>query len=139
LQGAGLDIYGADPDQRLVLAAASTVVDLRVDGVREHLRRLGPGTLVGAILTNCVDRFSPAAIIQLVDLVQSRLGADGRLVIVSHHPEHWGKGEQRALADLTGGRPWFPATWLRVLAERGWHSAASHSISAEGFAIIATR
>jgi hypothetical protein len=139
LQAAGLDVYGADPDQHLVLAAPTGVVDLRVDGARDHLRALATGGLAGVILSNCVDRLPPAALVQLVDLALSRLAAEGRLVIISHHPEHWGKGQQTTLADLAGGQPWYPTTWLRVLAERGWHAVASHPVSAEGFAITATR
>lgn len=139
LQAAGVDAYGADPDERLVLAAPAEVVDLRVDPAVDHLMALPATGLAGVVLSNCVDRLTAGAIVELVDVARSRLRAGGTLVVISHVPEHWGHGPQAVLADLAPGRPWRPGTWERVLADRGWHGPLVHPVSREGYAVTATR
>jgi SAM-dependent methyltransferase len=129
LRTGGLDVYGVEPDGRLVLDAPMVVADVRHDTARDHLRLLPFGALGGVVLSGCVDRLPPAAILELVDLARSRLRAGGRLVVLSHHPRTWGGDTATAAvvaSDLSGGRPLHPATWHAVLESKGFTGIEVH-------------
>jgi hypothetical protein len=129
LRAGGIDVYGVEPDGRLVLDAPVDVADVRHDTARDHLRLLPLGALGGVVLSSCVDRLPPAAILELVDLARSRLRAGGRLVVLSHHPRTWGTDATAGVvvaADLSGGRPLHPATWQAVLEAKGFTGVEVH-------------
>jgi SAM-dependent methyltransferase len=143
LQQVGLHAYGVDPDERLVRGAPPEVVDLRREGVREHLRALPARSLAGVILSGCVDRYGPGATLELAELAARRLGPEGRLVVISHLPGSWPRPGQELLADLSTGWPFHPATWLAVLSKLGFDDLHRRDPAAgdgaTGYAIVATR
>lgn len=131
----GVAAYGVDPDDWDPPAGAPAV-DVRTDGVRDHLRALPEGALGGVVLTGVVDRWRPGALLELVGLARTRLAPGGALVVLAHTPAAWaGAGP---VADLSEGRPWAPATWVAVLDRL----ALRHEGTSEGdggYAVTARR
>lgn len=124
LQGAGLDAYGVDPDEGVALRATERVLDVRADDVRAHLRLLPVGSLGGLVLSGCVDRATPGSLIELADLAMAALAPNGRLVVISRHPDAQRTTQETVLADLAPGGPWHPETWQQVLAAKGFQDVA---------------
>lgn len=136
LNAAGIAAYGVDPDEHLAVTADGST-DLRPDGARAHLRALPTASVGGVVLSGCVDRWTPGAILDAVDLAHQRLGSGGRLAVLSHDPETWA-ADGGAVADLADGHPWAPATWQTVLERRGFAEVRVEP-GQRGFAVLATR
>jgi hypothetical protein len=143
LSAEGVDAYGLDPDG--VGPGGDEVLDVRHDTVVDHLRDLPDGSLDGLVLTGCIDRWTPGAILELVDMAVRGLAGGGRIVVVSHHPGVW-QSEGGAVADLSDGRPWAPSTWETVLTRRGFAGITVHDGAERGggrppagYAVVATR
>ncbi|MDQ2724192.1 MAG: class I SAM-dependent methyltransferase [Actinomycetota bacterium] len=138
LRSAALDIYGVDPDERLVIRASAKVADLRADSVRDHLRHLPPDSLQGLILSGYVDRTNAQSLGAVIDLARLSLAPGGVLVVISHQPEAWDNPDRAVLADLAAGRPLHPETWQLLLAQRGLTGATVHP-GGVGYAVSARR
>ncbi|MDQ6837074.1 MAG: class I SAM-dependent methyltransferase [Actinomycetota bacterium] len=138
LRAQGFDVYGVDPDERLVSAASIDVGDVRTDTVHHHLRMLPPGSLHGLVLSGSVDRVGLGAILALVDLARAALAPGGCLVVLGHDPDAWAKPERAVLADLAAGRPLHPHTWQLILARRGLDSVQVRA-GTDGYAVSARR
>lgn len=138
LRSAALDIYGVDPDERLVIRASAKVADLRSDTVRDHLRRLPPDSLGGLVLSGYVDRTNAQTLGSLIDLARLSLAPGAALVVISHQPEAWDRPDRAVLADLAGGRPLHAETWQLLLAQRGLTGPTVHP-GADGYAVSARR
>jgi SAM-dependent methyltransferase len=138
LRDRGLDVYGVDPDPRVVQEASTQVVDLRVDGPRDHLRALPEGSLAAVVLTGIVDRITGAGSLELARLARTALMPGGRLVVVSHQPDAWIKAHP-VLADLVGGRPLHEETWVVLLQAGGFIDVTGFGGSPAGFAVTALR
>lgn len=114
LAEAGVDAYGVDP-----VAARDADLDVRLDGVVEHLGKVPEATLAGIVLSGCVDRFPKAALLRLADQAAARLAPGGVLAVVGTHPLTWERERSPVEVDLGAGRPLHAETWAHLLRERG--------------------
>lgn len=120
LESSGIDAYGVEPLPRLAELAVASKVEVRLDSVAAHLARVPDEALAGIVLSGCVDRLVPPDLIRLTDLVTRVLQPGGRLAIVSSTPAGWLATTTPVIADLSGGRPMHPETWLTLLDRRGF-------------------
>lgn len=118
----GVDAYGVHPEG----APADAELDIRIDGVMEHLGKVPDGTLAGIVLSGCVDRFPKAALLRLADQAVARLAAGGVLAVVGTDPVAWERDRSPVEVDLGAGRPLHAATWAHLLGERGLDAPAVH-------------
>jgi hypothetical protein len=114
LVAAGVDAYGVDP-----VAARDADLDVRLDGVVEHLGKVPEATLAGIVLSGCVDRFPKAALLRLADQAVARMAPGGVLVVVGTDPVTWERERSPVEVDLGAGRPLHAETWAHLLRERG--------------------
>ena len=120
LREAGHDAYGVDP----VLARETP--DLRRHGAIDHLLVVGPGSLVGLVLSGITDRATAAAKIALAAQAADVVAPGGRVVIVATSPDAWDRVVPPPLADLAPGRPFHPSTWQLLLERSGFEEIAVH-------------
>lgn len=125
LTRAGLDAYGVDARRTLVDSVRARGLDAHPDDVREHLGVVEPDTLGAIVCAGFVERRPPGELMDLLDLVLSRLDGNGRLVIVSRGARAVAVDEP-ILADLAPGHPLHPDTWKHLLAERGWGAEVAY-------------
>ena len=118
----GVDAYGVQPEG----APSDHDLDIRIDGVVEHLGKVPDETLAGLVLSGCVDRFPKAALLRLADQAVARLAPEGTLVVVGADPRAWERDRSPVEVDLGAGRPLHAATWAHLLAERGLDVTATH-------------
>jgi hypothetical protein len=121
LVDAGVDAYGVDP-----VAARDGDLDVRLDGVVEHLGKVPEGVLAGIVLSGCVDRFPKAALLRLADRAAARLAPGGVLAVVGTDPVTWERERSPVEVDLGAGRPLHGETWAHLLRERGLDVTAVH-------------
>ena len=122
---AGGDAYGVDPRSRVVDPAELGTVDLRDEGVGEHLRAVAAAGLGGVVLSGIVDGMAGGERSQLLALVAGRLAPGGTLVIHSVGRDAWEADGAPPAADLAPGRPLRPDTWVALLEEGGYESVAA--------------
>ncbi|CAA9239863.1 MAG: hypothetical protein AVDCRST_MAG50-2155 [uncultured Acidimicrobiales bacterium] len=120
LESSGIDAYGVEPLPRLADVAVANRIEVRLDSVAAHLARVPDEALAGIVLSGCVDRLVPPDLIRLANAVTRVLQPGGRLAIVSSTPAGWMATTTPVIADLSGGRPVHPETWLTLLAQRGF-------------------
>jgi methyltransferase family protein len=120
----GVDAYGVQPRRGAFDAPAG--LDLRADGVVEHLGKVPDGSLTGIVLSGCVDRFPKAALLRLADQAVARLAPDGVLVVLGTDPVAWERERSPVEVDLGAGRPLRAATWAHLLRERGLDVMGTH-------------
>lgn len=118
----GVDAYGVQPEG----APSDAELDIRIDGVMEHLGKVPDGALAGIVLSGCVDRFPKAALLRLADQAVARLAPGGVLAVVGTDPTAWERDRSPVEVDLGAGRPLHAATWAHLLAERGLDATAVH-------------
>lgn len=118
----GVDAYGVQPSG----SPSDAQLDIRVDGVVEHLGKVPEATLAGIVLSGCVDRFPKAALLRLADQAVARLAAGGVLVVVGTDPVAWERTRSRVEVDLGAGRPFHGETWAHLLRERGLEPTLHH-------------
>jgi SAM-dependent methyltransferase len=123
---AGIDAYGVDPDDDIVLEAGAQSIDVRATDVTDHLRVLDPGSLGAIILSGCVDRLGLGAQVALADLASVKLAVGGRLLVLGTDPSAWGRAQSTVAADLAPGRPLHPETWVALLERRGFGDTSVH-------------
>jgi hypothetical protein len=85
-----------------------------------------PGDLGAVVLRGCVERRPTGELLELVDLVASRLAPGGVIVVCSVSPETWGRARTEIEADLAIGRPLHASTWESVLAARHFSGIDVH-------------
>jgi Methionine biosynthesis protein MetW len=120
LVAAGVDAYGVDPNESDVELAAERGLDVRAESVLDHLAVVADEALAGLVLSGSVQWLDPGERERLVDLVSSRLGLDGVLVVQSSTPQAWARDAGHVLTDLAPGRPLHPETWVHLLGTRGF-------------------
>jgi SAM-dependent methyltransferase len=120
LLAAGLDAYGVEPRVALAERASMRGVDVREEGVLDHVRALPSASLAGLVVSGCADTLPNGDRQRLVRSARRVLAPDGRLVVLASDPGHWGNGATRVVADLAPGRPWSIETWTAVLADGGF-------------------
>lgn len=116
----GVDAYGVEPRPALAERAAIRNLDVREEGVAQHLATLPPGALGGLVLSGCVDTLANGPRDGLVRSARRAVAAGGVLVVLTSDPQRWGDGATCVVADLASGRPWHLETWSHLLANRGF-------------------
>jgi hypothetical protein len=139
LTGEGVDAYGVDPREGRVDRAELEGVDLREEGVLEHLRASRPATLGGVVLTGVVDGASAAERDALLALVADRLVPDATLVVHSLSPSGWASDDLPPEADLSPGHPLRAATWPSLLGACGFEVTVEHGPERTDYLVVATR
>ncbi len=124
LIAAGIDAYGVDADEAAIESALERGLDVRAEGVLDHLDVVAGEVLSGLVLTGSIQWLHPNERDRLVKLAASRLAIDGVLVLHSGTPESWLASNARLLTDLAPGRPLHAETWSFLLAEHGFRRTA---------------
>jgi hypothetical protein len=137
---AGGDAYGVDPRSHVVDAAELGTLDLRDEGVEEHLLAVAPAGLGGVVLSGTVDGMAGGERTQLLSLIGGRLAPGGTLVIHSVGRDAWNADSAPPEVDLAPGRPLRPDTWTTLLEHGGYESvAARQGPGGEDFLVTAIR
>jgi hypothetical protein len=134
----GIDAYGVDPRPGTERSGAGPELDVREEGVVEHLRAARPASLGGLVLTGTVEAMAPGEREQLLALVVDRLAPGGVVVLHSVSPAAWGAEDLPAAADLAAGHPLRPRTWEHVLVQRGLAAAARGGPEERDYLVVAT-
>jgi len=124
LGAAGVDAYGVDPADLVLEPALARGLDVRAEGVVDHLDVVAAEALGGIVLTGSVQWLRPNERERLLDLVGSRLAVGGTLVLHSTTPEGWAASVTPVVRDLAPGRPLHAETWAHLLGTRGFGVAA---------------
>jgi hypothetical protein len=136
---AGGDAYGVDPRVHLVQAVELGAIDLRGEGVFDHLRAVASAGLGGLVLTGIVDGMSGGERTQLLAAVANALAPGGTLVIHSASRASWEGTDAPPDADLAPGRPLRPEAWCRLLGESGYGAVALSGPGGLDYVVTAVR
>jgi hypothetical protein len=120
LDAAGVDAYGVDPSDLVLEPALARGLDVRSEGLLDHLGVVATEALGGMVLTGSVQWLRPNERERLVDLVATRLAVGGTLVLQSGTPEGWAATVTPVVRDLAPGRPLHAQTWAHLLSARGF-------------------
>ena len=120
LVDAGVDAYGVDPSDLVLEPALDRNLDVRAEGVLDHLEVVAGEALGGVVLTGSVQWLRPNERERLLDLVATRLSVGGTLVLHSSTPEGWAASVSPVVRDLAPGRPLHAETWVHLLTGRGF-------------------
>ena len=112
---AGVDAYGVDPRSALVDRAELGVLDLRGEGVADHLRAVAAAALGGVVLSGVVEGMAGGERTQLLKDVSSRLAPGGALSSIRSTQATWEAADAPSEADLATGRPLRAETWCELL------------------------
>ncbi len=121
LGAAGIDAYGVDPRSALVDRAELGVLDLRGEGVADHLRAVAASALGGVVLSGVVEGLAGGERTQLLADVASRLAPGGTLIVHSVTRATWESSDAPVEADLAPGHPLRAETWCELLGPRRLH------------------
>ncbi len=114
----GLDAYGADPRRDVTLESASGL-DLRNEGVLDHLEAVADDMLGGIVLTGVTEALLPAQRTWLLRALERTARTDAVFILHVVTPEAL-QGDRLPVAlELAGVTPLRPATWVTLLRERG--------------------
>ena len=139
IAAAGGDAYGVDPRSHVVDRAELGILDLRGEGVAEHLRAVAAAGLGGIVLSGIVDGMAGGERLQLLTAVAARLAPGGTLVVHSVSRDAWDSATAPPEADLSPGRPLRPETWCQILEEGGYEAVAQLGPGGEDFLVNAVR
>ena len=139
IEAAGGDAYGIDPRAPLVEAAALGALDLRTEGVAEHLRAVAPAGLGAVVLSGITDGMAGGERTQLLATVDDRLAPGGTLVVHSASREAWEAPDAPPETDLSPGRPLRPEAWCRLLALHGYSAQAQRGPGNGDYLVVAVR
>ncbi len=139
IAASGGDAYGVDPRVHLVEAAELGAVDLRGEGLAEHLRAVAAAGLGALVLSGIVDGMSGGERAQLLASVATRLAPGGTLVVHSVSRASWEDADAPPEADLTPGRPLRPEAWCRLLEQSGYQAVAQTGPGGADFLVTAVR
>ena len=121
LGAAGADAYGVDPVDLVLEPALARGLDVRAEGIVDHLDVVATEALGGVVLTGSVQWLRPNERERLLELVRTRLAVGGTLVLHSATPEGWAASVAPVVRDLAPGRPLHAETWAHLLDGRGFH------------------
>lgn len=116
---AGVDAYGIDPGSIDADEAARAGLDVRRDEVLGHLESVPVEALGSLVLSGCVDRMAVVDRRRLVCQAESVVAPGGAVVVVGTMPSAWEETAGPVAADLAPGRPFYPETWVHLLAGVG--------------------
>ncbi len=137
---AGGDAYGVDPRTQVVDVAELGTLDLRVQGVAEHLRDVAAAGLGAVVLSATVEGMAGGERTRVLGAIAGRLAPGGTLVVHSVSRAAWEADGAPADADLAPGRPLRPDSWCRLLEQGGYEAvAAREGPGGEDFLVTAVR
>jgi len=139
IEAAGADAYGVDPRAHLVETAALGALDLRAEGVTEHLRAVAPAGLGAVVLSGVTEGMAGGERGQLLDAIGTRLAPGGTLVVHSATREAWEAADAPPETDLAPGRPLRPEAWCRLLGELGYAAEAQRGPAGTDYLVVAVR
>jgi hypothetical protein len=135
----GVDAYGIDPRAPIVDMAEMGTLDLRGEGVQEHLRAVAAAGLGGIVLSATVEGMAAGERNQLLGAIGTRLAPAGTLVIHSVGREAFEAADAPFGADLAAGRPLRADTWCRLLEEHGYSASAQVGPDGTDYLVSAVR
>ena len=118
LTSRGLDAYGTDPRRELTSEGASGL-DLRTEGVIDHLEAVADGMLGGIVLTGVTEAMLPAQRTWLLRALERTARADAVFIVHVIKPEALQGDKLPVALELAGVTPLRPSTWVALLRERG--------------------
>ncbi len=121
---AGVDAYGVGPS----LERHSTL-ELRDEGLVDHLDVLDNGVLGGAVLIGATDRLNLNEQLRILDRLTTRLADGGRMAVVVRDTDAWRDTVGPVGADLIQGRPLHIDTWVHLLRREQFSVDATHPAS----------
>jgi hypothetical protein len=136
---AGGDAYGVDPRSPVVDAAELGVLDLRGEGLAEHLRAVAAAGLGGMVLSGIVEGWSGGERAHLLTAVGTRLAPGGTLVLHSVTRQAWDAPDAPFGADLAPGHPLRAETWCRLLEQAGYTATAQAGRDGSDYLVTAVR
>ncbi len=139
IEAAGGDAYGIDPRSQLVESAALGALDLRADGVAEHLRAVAAAGLGAVVLSGLVEGMAGGERAQLLEAVGTRLAPGGTLVVHSATRGTWEADDAPPETDLAPGRPLRPESWCRLLQQLGYAAEAHPGPEGADYLVVAVR
>ena len=139
INGAGGDAYGVDPRSPIVDAAELGVVDLRGEGLAEHLRSVAAAGLGGMVLSGIVEGLSGGERTHLLTAVGTRLAPGGTLVVHSVTRQAWDATDAPVAADLAAGHPLRADSWCRLLERAGYAATAQEGPDGSDYLVTAVR
>jgi O-antigen chain-terminating methyltransferase len=116
LQAAGLPAYGVDLHPEFAAAARARGLDVREQGVLEHLETLEPGALGAIVCAQVLEHLSAAELRRFVELAHRGLRAGGLLIAETIHPGSVYAFSHAYVLDLSHRTPIHPEA-LRLLLE----------------------
>ena len=136
---AGGDAYGVDPRSAIVDAAELGVLDLRGEGLAEHLRAVAAAGLGGMALSGIVEGWPGSERAQLLTAIDTRLAPGGTLVLHSVTRQAWDAADAPFEADLAPGHPLRAGTWCDLLEQAGYDATAQSGPSGSDYLVVAVR
>jgi hypothetical protein len=136
---AGGDAYGVDPRSPVVDPAELGVLDLRGEGLAEHLRAVAAAGLGGMVLSGIVEGLSGGERTHLLTAVGTKLAPGGALVIHSVNRQAWDAADAPVEADLAAGHPLRAGTWCRLLERAGYTAVAQEGPDGSDYLVTAVR
>jgi hypothetical protein len=136
---AGGDAYGVDPRAPLVDAAELGVLDLRVDGLAEHLRAVAAAGLGAMVLSGVVEGLSGGERTHLLTAARTSLAPGGTLVLHSVTRQAWDAADAPSGADLAPGHPLRAETWCRLLEQAGYTATVQEGPDGSDYLVTAVR
>ena len=128
----GVDGYGVEPVERLVMEASRAGLDVRADDALTHLKALPAESLGGLVLSGAVDALPLGSVLELADRAGVVVADGGVMIVLSAGPP-----TDPVIADLAPGRALHPETWVHLLGERGYHDVTVHG--SDSYAVVARR
>jgi SAM-dependent methyltransferase len=138
LTAAGVDAYGVDPRAQRIDGAELAGMDLRAEGVLEHLDGVEPGTLGGIVLTGVVEGADHGERHRILRRAAAALAPGGTLVIHSLSPSGWDAADAPVEADLVPARPPRPATWHRIFGDLGLQATVTDGPDGRDYLVVGT-
>lgn len=136
---AGGDAYGIDPRAHLVQAVELGTLDLREEGLAEHLRAVAAAGLGAVVLSGVVEGMASGERAQLLSAIETRLAPGGTLVVHSVSRDSWESADAPPEADLAPGRPLRPEAWCRLLEQSGYEAVAQVGRGGADYVVTAVR
>lgn len=121
LRDASCDAYGTDP-RNLGRVTAMGDLDIRHEGIIEHLASVADSMLSGLLLTGVTEAMLPAQRTWLLRALDRVLHDDGVVALHVLAPEVLRDDKQPVELELAGVTPLRPSTWLSVLEGRGYRA-----------------
>jgi hypothetical protein len=136
---AGGDAYGVDPRSPIVDVAELGVLDLRGEGLAEHLRAVAAAGLGAMVLSGVVEGLSGGERTHLLTAAGTRLAPGGTLVIHSVTRQAWDADDAPVEVDLAPGHPLRAETWCRLLEQAGYTATAQEGPDGSDYLVTAVR